>query len=96
MYAPLTNLVHQGAIRNIKYKFAADELLNLRRDAVKSPDKQPKSPSKAGKLSDKRLPSSDVSAHAAKGGDKESNEPLRRPLKGTDQPETTPTRKPRR
>lgn len=63
---------------------------------MKHLDKQPKRPSKAGMNQDKMQPASDVSPHAAKGGDKESNEPLRRPLKGSNQPQTSPGKKPGR
>jgi hypothetical protein len=59
-------------------------------------EKQPRRPSQAGLADDKRLPASDVSPHAARGGDKESNEPLPRPQKGTGQPRTSPGRKPGR
>jgi hypothetical protein len=45
---------------------------------MKHKDRQLRSPSKAGLAQDKLLPASDVSPHAAKGGDKESNEPLPR------------------
>lgn len=58
-------------------------------------DKQIRSPSKKGVAQDKVLPSSDVAPHAAKGGDKESNEPLPRPLKSSGPP-TSPGRKPGR
>lgn len=58
---------------------------------------QPKRASKADMTRDQRQPASDVSPHAAKGGDKESNEPLRRPLKGgSGQPQTSPGKKPGR
>lgn len=63
---------------------------------MKHPSKQAKRASKAGMPEDKRLPASDVSPHAAKGGDKESNEPLREQLKGGAQPRTSPGRKPGR
>jgi hypothetical protein len=58
-------------------------------------DQQLRRPSKQGVPIDKLLPPSDVSPHAAKGGDKESNEPLPRPMKGG---ESAPSRgsKPKR
>lgn len=63
---------------------------------MKQVDKQPKRPSKADVGQDKARPASDVSPHAARGGDKESHEPLRRPLKGSSQPQTSPGKKPGR
>jgi hypothetical protein len=44
------------------------------------PDKQTRSPSKKEMPQDKLLPPSDVAPRAAKGGNKESNEPLPRAL----------------
>lgn len=58
-------------------------------------DKQVRSPSKKGMPQDKLLPPSDVAPHAAKGGDKESNEPLPRTLKKSG-PATSTGRKPGR
>jgi hypothetical protein len=63
---------------------------------MKNVDKQPKRASKSGVPPDKAQPASDVSPHAARGGDRESNEPLPRPLKGASQPRTLPGRKPTR
>jgi hypothetical protein len=58
-------------------------------------DKQPRRASKDVSL-DRLHPRSDMSTRAL-GGDKESNEPLRRPLKGgSGQPQNTPPRKPSR
>jgi hypothetical protein len=62
---------------------------------MKHIDKQPKRASKADMSRDQRQPASDMSPHAAKGGDKQSNEPLRRHLKGgSGQPQTSPGKKP--
>jgi hypothetical protein len=58
-------------------------------------DKQIRPASKKGMPQDKLLPPSDVAPHASKGGDKESNEPLPRTLKGSGPP-TSPGRKPGR
>lgn len=57
-------------------------------------DKQPRRASKPA-ADDKRLPASDMS-ELAKGGDKESNEPLRKQLKGSSQPANVAGRKPAR
>ena len=58
-------------------------------------DKQPRRSSK-NVPSDKLHPRSDMNARA-KGGDKESNEPLRPRLQGgSGQPQSTPPRKPSR
>jgi hypothetical protein len=57
-------------------------------------DKQPRRPSKQDVSTDKLQPASDMNARA-KGGDKESNEPLPRRQKSSGA-ETTPSRKPRR
>jgi hypothetical protein len=62
---------------------------------VKHKDQQPRRLSKADVSQDKLQPPSDVSPHAAKGGDKESNEPLPRPLGGKG-PQTSPGKKPGR
>jgi hypothetical protein len=51
---------------------------------MKQKDNQLRSPAKAGLAQDKLLPASDVSPHAARGGDKESNEPLPRGQKSKD------------
>jgi hypothetical protein len=59
------------------------------------PDKQTRSPSKKEMPQDKLLPPSDVAPRAAKGGNKESNEPLPRALKSSG-PRTSPGRKPGR
>jgi hypothetical protein len=61
---------------------------------MKHLDKQPRRPSKPDRGLDKLHPPSDVAPNAARGGDKESNEPLPRPLKGGDQPQTSPAKKP--
>ena len=63
---------------------------------MKHGDKQPRRPSKAGVPSDRVEKPSDVAPRAARGGDKESNEPLPRRLKGSSQPRTTAGRKPTR
>lgn len=57
-------------------------------------DRQASSPSRKGMPQDK-LPPSDVAPHAARGGDKESHEPLPRGLRGSG-PSTSPGRKPGR
>lgn len=59
-------------------------------------DKQPRRPSKSGVASDHVQKPSDVAPRAARGGDKENNEPLPRRLKGSSQPRTIPGRKPTR
>jgi hypothetical protein len=58
-------------------------------------DKQTRPPSKKEMPQAKLLPPSDVAPRAARGGDKESNEPLRRALKSSGQ-QTSPGRKPGR
>jgi hypothetical protein len=58
-------------------------------------DRQARSTAKKGTPQDKLQPTSDVAPRAAKGGDKESNEPLPRGLKGSGPP-TSPGRKPGR
>lgn len=58
-------------------------------------DKQARAASKKGMPQDKLLPPSDTAPRAAKGGDKESNEPLPRTLKSSGPP-TSPGRKPGR
>jgi hypothetical protein len=63
---------------------------------MKRADKQPRRASKADLPPDKLQLPSDVSSGAARGGDKESREPLPRPLKGGAQPHTTPPHKPTR
>ena len=60
---------------------------------MKRENKQPRRPSKAGLSQDKLQPPTDVSPQATRGGDKESNEPLRRPLKSRGA-QTSPARKP--
>lgn len=57
-------------------------------------DKQPRRASKPA-ARDKLLPRSDMNT-LAKGGDKESHEPIRKRLKGSSQPATSPGRKPGR
>lgn len=63
---------------------------------MKQSGKQPTRASKAAMPEDRHLPPSDVSPQAGKGGDKESNEPLRKHLKGGTQARTSPGRKPGR
>jgi hypothetical protein len=63
---------------------------------MKNLDKQTRPASKKDMTLDKLHPASDVSPYAAKGGDKESNEPLPRPLKGSDQPGSTTSGSPPR
>lgn len=58
-------------------------------------DKQPRRASKPAASRDQLLPASDMNT-LAKGGDKESNEPLRKKLKGSSQPANAPSRKPGR
>ncbi len=49
---------------------------------MNKPDKQPSRPSNADVPAVKRQPPTDVSPQGTSGGDKESNEPLQRPLRG--------------
>ena len=56
-------------------------------------DHQPRRPSKEDVPRDKLQPGSDMNERA-KGGDKESNEPLHRPKEGGDQPQSSPGRQP--
>lgn len=57
---------------------------------MKHADKQPQRPSKAGLSPDKLHPPTDVDTQGATGGDRESRQPLHRPLKGAEQPQTPP------
>lgn len=55
-------------------------------------DKQPRRPSKPDAAGSRRHPPSNMDSLAS-GGDKESHEPLRRQLKGSQQPQSSPGRK---
>jgi hypothetical protein len=59
-------------------------------------DKQPRRASKADVSTNEMQAPSDVDTRKARGGDKERNAPQARRMTGTGQPETTPSRKPRR
>jgi hypothetical protein len=103
--APFTGLLPSGKRRptapsSLRFRALLGEFANHgtkgKDDSMKHLDKQKRPASKKDMPLDKLQPASDVSPHAAKGGDKESHEPLPRPLKGSEQPGSTTSGSPPR